>query len=165
MGKTAALKIMLISKAGILKCKYGTSSEEDCVTTRKKRIRAFTFVEVMIALIIVSISLMALLRLHLISAHMVDKAQIMTQAVFLADEKIAEMLAADFPEEGIRSGAVEKNGLKLNWKTRVENLQSFQLDTGKIDGLWKVLVDISWKQGNSPRHLRMSTYVADRKLP
>jgi len=119
----------------------------------------------MIALIIVSISLMALLRLHLISAHMVDKAQIMTQAVFLADEKIAEMLAADLPEEGIRSGAVEKDGLKLNWRTRVEDLQSFQLDTGKIDGLWRVLVDISWKQGNNPRHLRMSTYVADRKLP
>ncbi len=135
------------------------------MTTRKRRIRAFTFVEVMIALIIVSISLMALLRLHLISAHMVDKAQIMTQAVFLADEKIAEMLAADLPEEGIRSGAVEKDGLKLNWRTRVEDLQSFQLDTGKIDGLWRVLVDISWKQGNNPRHLRMSTYVADRKLP
>jgi hypothetical protein len=119
----------------------------------------------MIALAIVSISVMALLRLHLISAHMVDKAQIMTQAVFLADEKIAETLAAEFPEEGIRSGAVEKNGLRLNWKTRVENLQSIPLDAGDVDGLWNVLVDINWKQGNNPKHLRMSTFVADRKLP
>lgn len=135
------------------------------MTTRKGRIQAFTFVEVMIALAIASIALMALLRLHLISAHMVDKAQIMTQAVFLADEKIAEVLAADSPEEGIRSGAVEKNGLTMNWRTQVENLQLTELDAGDVDGLRKVLVDVSWKQGINPKHLRMSTYVADRKLP
>ena len=156
---------MRILKAGILKRRYGIGHKAGFVTAHKGRIRAFTFVEVMIALAVVSISVMALLRLHLISAHMVDKAQIMTQAVFLADEKIAETLAADVPEEGIRSGAVERNGLKLNWKTRVENLQSIQLDAGDISGLWKVLVEISWKQGNNPKHLRMSTYVADRKLP
>ena len=156
---------MLMLKAGILKRKYGAKHGDGYVITHKGRIRAFTFVEVMIALAIVSISVTALLRLHLISAHMVDKAQIMTQAIFLADEKMAEVLAADVPEEGIRSGAVENNGLTLNWKTRVENLQSIQLDTGNLDGLLKVLVDISWKQGNNPKHLRMSTYVADRKLP
>jgi len=158
-------KIMLMLKAGILKRRYGTRHKDGFMTTHKGRIRAFTFVEVMIALAIVSISLMALLRLHLISAHMVDKAQIMTQAIFLADEKIAEALATGFPEEGIRSGAVEKNGLTMNWKTQVENLQLTELDAGDVGGLRKVLVDISWKQGINPKHLRMSTYVADRKLP
>jgi len=156
---------MRILKAGILKRRYGTRHKRRSPTSHKGRIEAFTFVEVMIALAIVSISIMALLRLHLISVHMIDKAQIMTQAVFLADEKIAEVLAADSPEEGIRSGAVEKNGLKFNWKTRVENLQSIQLDAGDISGLWKVLVDISWKQGGNPKHLRMLTYFASRKLP
>ena len=165
MGKTAAPRTMLILKAGILKRKYEPGHKKGCAAACKGRIRAFTFVEVMIALAIVSISLMALLRLHLISAHMVDKAQIMTQAVFLADEKMAETLAADVPEEGIRSGAVEKNGLKLNWKTRVENLPSLQLDEEDSAGLWRVLVDVSWKQGNNPKHLRMSTYVADKELP
>jgi type II secretion system protein I len=135
------------------------------MATHKSRTRAFTFVEVMIALAIVSISLMALLRLHLISVQMVDKAQTMTQAVFLADEKIAETLSADTPEEGVRSGTVEKNGLTLNWKTRVEELQSIQLDRGDVDGLRRMLVDISWKQGNDRKHLQMSTFVADRALP
>ena len=161
----AAPTIMRILKAGILKRKYGTAHTEDCVTSRKERIGAFTFVEVMIALAIVSISLMALLRLHLISVHMVEKAQIMAQAIFLADEKIAEVLAADSPEEGIRSGAVEKNGLTMNWKTQVENLSLTELDAGDVAGLRKVLVDVSWNQGINPKHLRMSTYVADRKLP
>ncbi|MBN2314096.1 MAG: prepilin-type N-terminal cleavage/methylation domain-containing protein [Sedimentisphaerales bacterium] len=135
------------------------------MTVRKGRISAFTFVEVMIALVIVSISLMALLRLHLISVQMVEKAQIMTQAVQLANEKIAETLTANVPEEGVRSGAVEKNGLTLNWKTRVEDVQSIQWDTGNMDGLRRVLVDISWKQGRNRKHLEMSTFVADRALP
>ena len=58
----------------------------------KERARAFTFVEVVVALTIVSISLLALLRLHLISIRAVSKAQVKTQAVFLANEKIAEKI-------------------------------------------------------------------------
>ena len=127
--------------------------------------RAFTFIEVVVALAIVSISMLTLLRLHIISINMVDKAQITSQAVFLADEKIAETLAAGYPEEGTNSGTVEKNGLTLNWQTKVTNLRLAQLDEVDITGLRKVHVDVSWKQGVNPKHLRMSTYVADRKLP
>jgi hypothetical protein len=106
-----------------------------------------------------------LLRLHIISANMVRRAQTISQAVFLADEKIAETLATGFPEEGNHSGTVEKNGLTLNWQTEVTNLRSVQLDTRDIAGLRRVLVDVSWGQGISRKHLKMSTYIADRKLP
>jgi type II secretion system protein I len=156
---------MLTLKAGILMLRHQRRPKADCVITHKGRIGAFTFVEVMVALSIVSISLMALLRLHVISVRMVENAQTISQAVFLADEKIAETLAISSPEEGIRSGTVEKNGLKLNWETRVESLQSTQWDGEDIAGLHKVLVDVSWKQGENPRHLRMLTYIADRELP
>ena len=145
--------------------KHQRRHKAGCVTAHKRRIGAFTFIEVLIALAIVSISLLALLRLSMISARMVENAQTISQAVFLADEKIAETLAIGFPEEGTRSGTVEKNGLRLNWETKVVNLESIQLDAGDVAGLRKVLVDVSWKQGVSPKHLRMSTYVADRELP
>ncbi|TSA56370.1 MAG: prepilin-type N-terminal cleavage/methylation domain-containing protein [Planctomycetaceae bacterium] len=127
--------------------------------------RAFTFVEVVVALTIVSISLLALLRLHLISISMGDKAQITSQAVLLANEKIAETVAAGYPKEGTNSGTMEQNGLTLNWKTEVTNLRLPQLDKVHITGLRKILVDITWKQGVSRKQLQTSTYVADRKLP
>jgi len=127
--------------------------------------RAFTFVEVVVALAIVSISLLALLRLHLISITMVDKAQITSQAVLLANEKIAETVAAGYPKEGTNSGTMEKNGLTLNWQTEVTNLRLPQLEKVNITGLRKILVDITWKQGVSRKQLQTSTYVADRKLP
>ena len=127
--------------------------------------RAFTFVEVVVALSIVSISLLTLLRLHIISISMVDKAQITTQAVLLANEKIAETVAAGYPKEGTSSGTTEQNGLTLNWQTEVKDLRLPQLDKEQIAGLRKILVDITWKQGRSRKQLQTSTYVADRKLP
>jgi len=146
-----------------------TDNKTNNVTGRtdagRKRMRAFTFVEVIIALAIVSISLLTLLRLHIISISMVDKGQITTQAVLLANEKIAEMVAAGYPETGTNSGSMEKNGLTLNWQTEVTELRLPQLDKVNIDGLRKILVDITWKQGLSRKQLQMSTYVADRKLP
>lgn len=126
--------------------------------------RAFTFVEVIVALAIVSISMLTLLKLHLISVRMTEAAETTFQAVFLADEKIAEALALGCPQEGTYCGTVEKNSLKLNWQTEVTDLQLPQLQQANITGLRKVLVDVSWRQADSRRHLQMSTYVAQAKL-
>jgi prepilin-type N-terminal cleavage/methylation domain-containing protein len=126
---------------------------------------AFTFIEVLVALVIVSISLLALIRLHIISISMTDTAQITSQAVLLANEKIAETLAAGFPQEGTNSGTVQRNALGLHWTTEVADLLPTQLEEMKITGLRRILVNVSWKQGIRRKHLQMSTYVADRSLP
>ena len=130
--------------------------------TRKS---AFTFIEVLVALVIVSISLLALIRLHIISISMTDTAEITSQAVFLANEKIAETLALGYPEEGTNSGTVQKKALCLHWRTEVTDLQPPQLGELDIAGLRRIFVDVSWKQGIRRKHLQMSTYVADRNLP
>jgi len=140
--------------------------------------RAFTFVEVIVALAIVSISLLGLIRLHLLSIRMVEAAEITSHAVLLAEEKIAETLALGYPKEGTSSGTVEKNALCLHWRTEVTDLQSRRLAEADITGLRKICVDVNWKQGaghkpgRSPgqdqtrlRRVQMSTYVADRRIP
>lgn len=142
-----------------------TNSKNGRTNPGRERIRAFTFVEVVVALAIVSISLLTLLRLHIISISMVDTAQITTQAVLLANEKIAEIVADGYSKEGTNSGTTQTNGLVLNWQTEVMELRLPQLDKVNIGGLRKILVDITWKQGLSRKQLQMSTYVADRKLP
>ena len=116
------------------------------------------------ALAVVSISLLALLRLHLISANMADKALITAEAVLLAQEKIAEVLAHGYPELKTESGVVENSRCPLYWQTQVNNLQLSQLNRGRASGLREILVDISWKQGIGHKHVQMSTFVADRKL-
>jgi len=130
--------------------------------TRKSN--AFTLVEVIAALVIVSISLLGLIRLHLISISMADKAEITSQAVLLAEEKIAETLAQGYPKEGTASGVVEKKTHSLHWQTEVADLQSPRLVEADITGLRKICVEVGWKQGSSSKSLQMSTYVADRRL-
>jgi len=154
-----------ISKAGIWMSKDNiTGKDKSPVLQKNLRTKAFTFIEVIVALTIVSISLLALFRLHLISIRMTETAETTSQAVFLAGEKIAEKLALGYPEEETDSGTVEKNGLCLQWQTEVTDLQSPQLDEANITGLRRVLVDVSWKQGTGHKHLQMSTYAADWKL-
>ena len=126
---------------------------------------AFTFVEVIIALVVVSISLLGLIRLHLISISMAEVAEVTSQAVLLAEEKIAETLASGYPEEGIKSGKVEKNSQILHWRTEVADLQSSELAEAEIDGLRRIYVEIDFKRGTGSKSLHMSTCVADRRLP
>ena len=132
---------------------------------KTRKWKAFTLVEVIVALVIVSISLLGLIRLHLISISMADGAEITSQAVLLAEEKIAETLAQGYPKEGTNSGTVEKNAYNLHWQTEVAGLQSPQLAEADITGLRKICVEVGWKQGSGSKSLQMSTYVADRRLP
>jgi len=138
--------------------------ENKGVVMKATRTKAFTFAEVIVALAIASIALLALLRLHLISIRMTDVAEVTSQAVFLADEKIEESMACGYPEAGTKTGIVEKKGLAFNWQTEIMDVQPSQLEKAKIAGLRKILVDVNWKQGAAQKHLQMSTYVADRKL-
>lgn len=161
----AARDTMLTSKAGTLMSERATGSKAGWTTNGGKRSRAFTFVEVIVALAIASISLLTLLKLHLLSIKAVDRAQITTQAVLLANEKIAETLAAGYPDQASKSGTVEKNGLTLNWRAEVADLQLPQLDDLRITGLRRVVVDVNWRRGTTGRQLQMSTYIADGKLP
>lgn len=160
----AALDTMLTSKAGTLMNEHTIGSKTRAATRHGRRAGAFTLVEVIIALAIASISLLTLLKLHLLSIRLLDRAQITTQAVLLANEKIAETLATGYPDQGRKAGTVEKNGLTLNWRTEVADLQLPQMEASRAGGLRRIVVNVDWKRGANSRRLRMSTCVADARL-
>jgi Tfp pilus assembly protein PilV len=81
-------------KAGTLMTEGKTASKAGWTTSSRKQTGAFTFVEVTVALAIASISLLTLLKLNLLSIRLSDRAQITTQAVLLANEKIADRQAS-----------------------------------------------------------------------
>ncbi len=155
---------MLILKAGTLMGNDNIARNRRAEMKARKW-RAFTFVEVIVALVIVSISLLGLIRLHLISIRMAEAAEATSQAVLLAEEKIAEILALGYPKEETKSGTVERNALRLRWRTEVKDLQSHRLVEANITGLRKICVDVGFKQGAGYKDLQMLTYVADRRLP
>jgi len=129
---------------------------------KKKAVTAFTFVEVMLALAVISISLLSLLKLHLTAANIARRAEMTAQAVLLAQEKMAETLAVAYPKIGQGSGTVERNSMELTWRTEVANLQSAPLENVETEGLRQVSVEVTWQQAGGLKRLRMSTYVARR---
>jgi type II secretion system protein I len=132
---------------------------------QKRYTTAFTFIEVIVALTIVSISLLALLKLHLLSINMADRAEITSQAILLAQEKIAEVAAQGYPKLMAQSGIVDKNNVPLHWQIKVTDLKQPELEKANITGLRQILVDVTWNQGKKYKNIQMSTYFADRKLP
>ena len=124
--------------------------------------RGFTFIEVLVALAVASIGLLGLLRLHLVSMATADTATAQTAAVFLAQEKLAEVSATDDPRQATGSGLVERNGLSLTWTTQVSDVgTSVGLD---LRGLRQVRSVVTWQQGREHKSVQMTTFVADTRI-
>ena len=143
-----AQETMLTSRVGILK---------------RKNNKGFSFVEALIALAVVSIALLALLRLHLLTIRIADRAWLNSQAIFLAEQKIAETLALGYPKPGTSSGTITDNRVSLDWNVEVTDLRLPELGTAANAGLRRILVDVSWKQRLGRNHLQMTTYIAERE--
>jgi type II secretion system protein I len=128
--------------------------------------QAFTLIETVAALAIVSIALLGLLQLNLVSIRVANKAQATTQAVFLAQEKMAEVLSAEFPPMGTRSGIMEDNGARFTWRTEVTDAGgSPQRQLGlRLSGLRRLSVEVTCGEDPSGQQVRLSTYVAEKRI-
>ena len=124
----------------------------------------FTFIEVIMALAIVSIALVALLQLHLVSIRMADTSRIRSQAILLAREKIDEKLAAGFPQPSTNSGTEYINSLDLKWTTEVTQADPPNINGIRINDLRKISVNVRWNQGSGQKEVKLSTLVTNRNL-
>ena len=133
---------------------------------RIARANAFTLIETVAALAIVSTALLGLLRLNLVSIRMADKAQTTTQAVLLAQEKMTETLGTGFPAIGTQSGVVETDGVRFTWRTEVADasLSQRQPPGVALDHLRRLSVDVTCGEGSRGRQIRLTTCVAETKI-
>lgn len=129
---------------------------------------AFTLLEVVIALAITSISLLALLKLHVVSSALADTAELTSQAVLIGDGKIAESLAEGYPNLGVTTGIVEHGSTSFQWRREI--MEAYPAQFGNLNpdllknGIRKISVNIKWKTGLGYKYFDLSTYVADRTL-
>ena len=130
--------------------------------------RAFTLLEVVIALAITSISLLALLKLHVVSSALADTAELTSQAVLIGDGKIAETLAEGYPNLGVTTGIVEHSNISFPWRREVTEAHPAQFGNFNPNLLKteirKISVNIKWKTGLGYKYFDLSTYIADRTL-
>jgi general secretion pathway protein I len=100
-------------------------------------VRGFTLIEVMVALVIMAVALTTLLATHVMSTRDYAEAKAMTISSLLAEQKLAELQAAEEPPEpGEQSGIFEDNEnyrwvLTVN-ETSLEELRELILEVSLL---------------------------------
>jgi general secretion pathway protein I len=122
----------------------------------------FTLLEVLVAVAIVGLTLVGLLRLHLLSLDATLAAQDLTTAVLLAEGKMATFLA-QAPRAGEDEGQFDGPDLeRFRWTTSVTDhaIALGDQNDGRDDaiGLWHVTVSVHWRDGNRNRSYSLETY-------
>ena len=105
------------------------------------RIKAFTLVEVLIALTILSIGFLAVLRSSTFNLRSSRAAADLTIAVIAAESLIKEEIAKGFPQSGSDEGDFEDGNFQgYSWSKRIE-----VLELPFVEELKLVTVTVSWK--------------------
>ena len=121
--------------------------------------RAFSLAEVLVALAVAAIALLALLQLHVRNLKLADAAEATMQATLIAQEKMAETLAGGCPAPGAESGTEQRNAMQFAWRTEVVDAQPVVLSSTGQSKVRRVCVDVTWGPGGGGRSIRMATYA------
>ena len=117
----------------------------------------FTLLEVLVAVAIVAIALVAFMGLHLSSLDATIRAQDLTTAVLLAQGKMATM--GESPETGEAQGKFEGPELeRFQWSTAVTEHTLDALAGGKPVTVRRLEVTVYWADGQQTRHYTLEAY-------
>jgi len=110
---------------------------------RNKPSRAFTLLEVMVAVAVLAIALTAIFRLQGQSASMCSRAKFETTAPLLANWKMAQFMTANEGDLSSGSGDFGDDYPEYAWKCEVDEVSSVVLqDSSKR--LRKISLTVSW---------------------
>ena len=122
-----------------------------------KRSRAFTLLEVMVALAIVAIALLAALRVAGQAASGATDMRMRMLAGWVAGNRLAEHRARrDFPPPGIAEGVAVQAGIAFQWREEVTPMQS--------PAFRRVDVMVFAPSGEEPALARLSGFVTRAEL-
>ena len=117
----------------------------------------FTLLEVLIAVAIVAIALVAFMGLHLRSLDATIRAQDLSTAVLLAQGKMATM--SEFPETGEEQGKFAGPELaRFQWATAVTERMLNALDGGQPVTVRRLEVTVSWVDGQQTHYYTLEAY-------
>ncbi|MGO8704531.1 MAG: prepilin-type N-terminal cleavage/methylation domain-containing protein [Candidatus Brocadiia bacterium] len=119
------------------------------------RERGFSLVEMLAALIIFSLGVMAVLEVITTSVRSTTATVGYTEAVFLAQQRIEETIATEALAPKTDSGDFGEAYPRHAWKREVE-----ELDPGQ---LYRIRVDVTWNERGSERQYTLTTLSANRQ--
>jgi prepilin-type N-terminal cleavage/methylation domain-containing protein len=110
---------------------------------RKAALKAFTLVEVLISVLILSIALLAIFRGNVFNLRSAREARELLTATMAADSILKETFRRGYPESGVFEGVFEDEYYKgLKWVKRIE-----PLEIPGVTDLKKVSVTVEYGSG------------------
>jgi type II secretion system protein I len=117
------------------------------------RVRAFTLIEVLVSLVVISIAFVAVLRGSVFNLRSLRSASDLTLATIAAETMIKETLVGGYPESGTEDGVFEEGPFQgLEWSRQVE-----VMELPYIEDLKLVTVEVGWGRD---RTYTLSTVVS-----
>ena len=119
----------------------------------------FTLLEILVTLVILSITLPALLHSFREASRGQAVSEFKTTALYLLKYRMAEIELLGYPDLGEEDGEFGENS-RYRWHSDVQDVESEE-----IEGLRHVTVTVTWQQQGQEKWIAMNTYIADRQIP
>jgi general secretion pathway protein I len=117
--------------------------------------RAFTLLEVLVAVVVLGIALTALLSTQAGGVRLRSQAEATTTATFLLQERMAQQeLDQAYPEVGTRDGDFGTAYPGYRWELAVQ-------DVGLVPNIREVRLAVVWRDGRRKERLELTSYVGD----
>lgn len=122
-----------------------------------RRSRGFSLIEVLAALVIFGISIVALMENFGASTAMQSDLISRQQALALAGNKLEAIRAGNSLTESSDSGDFTGADAQFSWSTQIEKTD--------VADLMKVTVTVRWNSGTSQREATLTTLMTERSKP
>jgi type II secretion system protein I len=132
----------------------------------KNKIRAFTLMEVLIALSITAIALIPLLQLLVKSITVMDSASCLSRASLIGNARLAETIGQGYPQIGTDSGVIREQvrDVTFKWKVTVADVRDKELSELNINDIRSINVTIMWDEGRRQKNISVSTFVSKNDI-
>lgn len=128
------------------------------ISTKEWHHRGFTFLEIVISMALISIALLAVLRLQGSSMDLQSEAQFITTASYLAEDRISRIQAEGKLEPGRASGGFGEDFPYFRYLEEISKVA----DT---EHFYKVEISILMEGGTSSKDLSTEAYIYRKKKP
>lgn len=126
---------------------------------KTKNERALSLIEVLVTVLILSISILTLIQGISQGIMVLDTAEGLSEAALLAKKKMAELELEKF-EIGVESSGVFEENKKYSWKVDIKDPE---LDEAKNFAISQVDLFILWKDQGTEKQIKISTYASQVK--
>lgn len=121
----------------------------------------FTLLEVLVATTIMAVAVATLLSALTTSVRNAGRVSDSDRAVMLAKNKMDELLAEpELPVNQVLQGLWDPRMVGVNggWRARVEPFESFPRIPANVGGLYRVVVEVWWSNGNQRQTFLLEGY-------